>query len=432
MSDYRFQVPDGVSDITTDECTIKRCTENRIRAAFRGYGFNEVSTPAFEYLDVFSNRNIAIEQEHMFKLIDPNGRVLVLRPDVTVPIARMVSTGTKTVQKPLKLFYVSDVYRINPMQSSDEREFTQAGIEMVGADSTEADGEVIAVAVEALAASGLDDFRIDIGQVKFFQSIIDEIDIPTADKEKVRSYIHNKNLVAVEEFLDSRGINGKYKELLLLIPVLYGEPEEVLSRAREFRLNEGAKKALKDIEEAYGIIKEYGYEKYVSVDLGMVSELAYYTGIIFKGFTRDLGYIICSGGRYDDLYGEFGEKMAATGFAINVNRVVQALRNQKKEEKQDERSYLLSYEKRDRRKAIETAKRLRNAGYCIELDIMARSLQELLDYAKGKGIMGIIAIEEGSRLKVTDTKTGISKTTSIPGMVASAWDGRLDNISGWH
>lgn len=432
MTDYGCQVPDGVNDILADECALKRGTENRVRGVFQGHGFHEVSTPTFEYLDVFNNKKVVLEQEEMFKLIDPSGRILVLRPDVTVPIARMVSTNMKAAPKPLKLFYISDVYRVNQTQSTNQREFTQAGVEVIGVNNAEADGEIIAVAVEALLSSGLEDFRIDIGQVGFFESIIDEIDISGVDKKRVRNFIQHKNLVAVEEFLDSRGINGRYKDLLLSIPVLYGEVEEVLERAREFQLNNGATKALDEIEEVYQIVKEYGFKQYVSVDLGMVNEFLYYTGIIFKGFTRDLGYIICSGGRYDSLYEEYGDPCPATGFAINVNRVVQALKKQRRDESFGEKSYILSYARKDRKKAIDIAKKLRNAGYSIELDILMRGMEELMEYAKGKGVKGIIGIEEGSRLRITDTGTGLSSITGVSAMIASAWDDRLESISGWH
>lgn len=432
MSDYRYQVPDGVRDILTDECTMKRKVEDRVRSVFKGYGFCEVSTPTFEYMDVFTSREIAVEQQDMFKLIDPSGRVLVMRPDVTVPIARMVSTEMRAATRPIKLFYISDVFRINRMQSSNQREFTQGGVEFIGAKTVEADGEVIASAIQSLLDAGLDNFRIDIGQVAFFHSIIDEIDIPDRDKDKVTAYIHHKNLVAVEEFLDRTGVNGRYKELLLSIPVLYGNVDEILKRAMEFKLNERATEALKDIQRVYDYVREYGFEKYLSIDLGMVSEFSYYTGITFKGFTKDLGYIICSGGRYDNLYAEFGLPCPATGFAINIDRVVEAIKRQRRGIEPDSNRYIISYCTGNRNKAIDAAKRLRNAGYCIELDTMATDRDQLLGYAREKGYKGIIEVGEGSRLTVVDTDTGLGVVTSVPGMIASLWDDRRYAISGWH
>lgn len=432
MPDYRYQVPEGVRDILTDECTLKRKVEGQIRKVFRSYGFCEVSTPTFEYMDVFTSREVAVEQQDMFKLIDTSGRVLVMRPDVTVPIARMVATEMGDVTRPVKLFYISDVYRINRMQSSNQREFTQGGVEFIGAKNVEADGEVIASAIQALLDTGLDNFRIDIGQVAFFRSIIDEIDIPDRDKDMLTMYIHHKNLVAVEEFLDRTGVNGRYKELLLSIPVLYGNVDEILKRAMDFLLNERAAGALKDIHHVYDYVREYGFEKYLSVDLGMVSEFNYYTGITFKGFTRDLGYIICSGGRYDNLYAEFGQPCPATGFAINIDRVVEAIRRQQGNPEPCRTYYIVDYGAGDRKKAIDAARRLRNAGFYIELNTMAADRDLLVRYALEKGCKGVIEVGEGSRLTVIDTSSGLRTETSVTCMIKGFRDERSQAVSGWH
>jgi len=432
MSDYRFQVPEGVEDVVVEECATRRRIEGRIREVFTGHGYHEVSTPTFEYLDVFNREVTALEQEQMYKFVDTQGRIVVLRPDVTVPIARMVVTKMKGAVRPLKLFHISDVFRIGNLQSASEREFTQAGIEVVGAPGIEADGEIIAVAVNALLSAGLDDFRIDIGQVEFFESIIDDIDIPDEDKKKIRHYIQHKNLVAVEEFLDSKGINGTFKDILLSIPILYGEVKDVLEKAYAFKLNQRAMKALKDIEEVYKMVTDYGYQEYVSVDLGMLNQFSYYTGIIFKGFTRDLGYIICSGGRYDNLYAQFEDDCPATGFAIDVNKVVQALKNQNRQENYREKYFLLTYDSKDRKKAIDTAQKLRDAGLYVELDITKKGLETLKKYAEQKGIKRVIAIGDGSKLEVFDVQRSISLTTSLPGIIARFWQDEGKSIIGWH
>ncbi|NLZ91925.1 MAG: ATP phosphoribosyltransferase regulatory subunit, partial [Clostridiales bacterium] len=222
MGDYRRQVPEGVADILADECAVKREAEAAVRGVFLGHGLREVCTPAFEYLDVFSTGQAVLEQEQMFKLTDPKGRILVIRPDITIPIARMAATNMKGEPKPHKLFYISEVFRVNGNGADGLREFTQAGVEMIGIPGVEADGECISIAIQAMKTAGIEDFRIDIGQVEFLESIIDEIKISGEDKEDLRNYIKHKNLVAVEEFLDKKKVNGKLKELLLLIPVLYG------------------------------------------------------------------------------------------------------------------------------------------------------------------------------------------------------------------
>ena len=164
----------------------------------------------------------------------------------------------------------------------------------------------------------------------------------------------------------------------------------------------------------------------------MVKELPYYTGIIFKGFTRDLGYIICSGGRYDNLQKDFGEDTPATGFAININRVVQALYKQSWQRTCCQRSFIMKCSGADRKKAISTAQKLRSAGLYVDLDMTASSISEVLAYAREKGVGRVITLQEGSRLKVTDTATGKQSVTSIPGILASLSSDRSKCISGWH
>ena len=171
MGDYRRQVPEGVADILADECAVKREAEAAVRGVFLGHGLREVCTPAFEYLDVFSTGQAVLEQEQMFKLTDPKGRILVIRPDITIPIARMAATNMKGEPKPHKLFYISEVFRVNGNGADGLREFTQAGVEMIGIPGVEADGECISIAIQAMKTAGIEDFRIDIGQVEFLESI---------------------------------------------------------------------------------------------------------------------------------------------------------------------------------------------------------------------------------------------------------------------
>lgn len=432
MEDFCKQVPEGVADILIDECTVKREAEATIRDVFLSHGLGEVCTPTFEYLDVFYRGQGALKQEDMFKLTDPRGRLLVIRPDVTIPVARMVATNMKTQPRPLKLFYISDVFRVSPMGPEGQREFTQAGVELIGIPDAEADGECISTAIEALKAAGIGNLRLDVGQVEFFESIIDELDLSVKDKQCMRQFIKHKNLAAVEEFLDQKEINGNLKDLLLSVPVLYGNAREVLERAREFPLNDSAIKALYDIEKTCKVVEEYGYDECISVDLGMVRELSYYTGIIFKGFTRDLGYIICSGGRYDRLQGRFGEDLPATGFAINVNRVVQGLYNQNSGKVRGQKSFVLKCDDKTTKKAIGVAQKLRAAGFYIDLELSGKSVEDTIYYAGTKGVGGVILLKEGSRLKVIDLFTNKHSITSVPGIIARFSKDNEKCTLAWH
>ena len=161
---WKVQVPEGVQDFLPEECYNKRKVEEKLRKSFYLRGYNEIDTPIFEYLDMFTGSAAAIEQEKMYKFFEPGSRIMVLRPDITMPIARVVATKLKSSPLPIRLSYISSVYRYEDLQSAKQRDIAQAGIELLGARGPEADAEVIATAVESLRDLGLSEFQIDIGQ----------------------------------------------------------------------------------------------------------------------------------------------------------------------------------------------------------------------------------------------------------------------------
>ncbi len=327
MSQWRFHTPDGVADILPDDCARMREIESSIRQVFRRRGFAEIRTPGLEYYDVYATGRGLAPQEDLFKFFDAQGRILALRYDGTVPAARLAATLLRDEAPPLRLSYVEPMFRYGEPGGIRQREFTQAGVELMGAASPEADAEVLCTAMEALRAAGLQDFQVSVGQVAFFKGLREAWGLSAEEADLLSRLIDSKEMVALEEMADRIGLRGDDREALLQMPSLYGS-YEVLDRMEALVGNPVSRDALANLRGILEILEDAGQLSAVSVDLGMLRSLDYYTGMIVKGFTYGIGYPILSGGRYDNVVSEFGRTLSSTGFSIGVDRLMSALRRQ--------------------------------------------------------------------------------------------------------
>lgn len=317
--------PNGLADILWDEAELKFNIESAAREVFRHNGYKIVQPPTFEYFDVYDAAT-PNKAESMFKFFDVDGRTLALRPDFTTSIARLAATKPMCEELPLRLCYSGSTFRNDEAFSQTrQREFSQVGIELIGENSAAADAEIIKTTIEVLAKAGLKQFQLDIGQVAYFMEIAKDSGLNKQQADTLRELINDKDFVAIEALLDKMEIKGSKKKLFMDMPTLFGDASVIDTAFAQAELCEGAKNALNNIKRVYEILKQNGLEKYVSVDLGMVPHMDYYTGIIFKGFTYGIGFPICSGGRYDNLMEKFGRALPATGAAIGVERLMAAL-----------------------------------------------------------------------------------------------------------
>lgn len=282
MIELRKQLPDGVQDYMPRECAIKRGLEEKLRQELKANGFKEVETPAFEYFDVFSKGIGAYMQEKMIKFFDLKGRILSLRPDITVPIARMVGTQDMAAGAPLRLFYIQDAYSAGGYTIAQRGEYTQAGAEYIGRAGSGADAEMIAMAIRMMLVSGVRDFKLDIGQVGYFKGIVEDMGLSDDNMEAIRSLVDSKNSIELEFTLDNLGISGDTKERIMALPGLFGGAE-VIAEAERLVSNETSLKALANLSEVYDALCKMGYSKYITLDLGMLHKLGYYSGVVFRG-----------------------------------------------------------------------------------------------------------------------------------------------------
>ncbi len=326
MDKFKKQVPDGVEDCLPAECYIKKEMEAALRKRFILSGYDEIETPSYEYLDVFQSGVGAYMQESMIKFVGPNGRILVLRPDLTVPIAR-VAAAKLTNEGVKRLFYIQNSYAAAEPAIGKSGEFTQAGIELIGDADSSADAEVIALAVRALQTAGLKTFTIDIGQVAYFKALVSGLDLEEAQIDALRHAVDTKDIIEIESMANRLGITGRQRKQVLALPSLFGGAE-VFDKALALSDEQGCREAVENLRSVYELLSEFGISEYISIDFGMLHDIAYYSGIIFRGLTPEIGFPVVSGGRYDDLLGKFGEPSPATGFALGIKRVMIAMERQ--------------------------------------------------------------------------------------------------------
>jgi ATP phosphoribosyltransferase regulatory subunit len=319
------QLPHGVADLYLEDAARKTRAEARLRETFARAGYSEVIPPTFEYYEALGAEASPQVRKEIYRFPDRDGRMLALRADPTIPIARLVSTKLTSYPPPLRLFYVANVFRHKEPKASRRREFTQAGIELIGAGTARADAEVIALTVHALRAVGLAEFRLRLGAMDILNALLDPSELNETQRELVKSALERKNERALVALLQDAPITDTARRALTALPTLAGETD-TLERARAlFRANERALAAVERLASVWRLLEVLGVADAITLDPGMVRGMAYYTGIVFEGFAEGIGFPILSGGRYDNLLAHFGTPMPACGFAIGVERVLAAL-----------------------------------------------------------------------------------------------------------
>ena len=327
MKTYDLISPEGTRDLIHDDCAAVRSMEKRLRKIFKSRGYSEVITPGLEFYDVFNMKSHHFPQETMYKLTDTKGRLLVVRPDSTMPIARVVSTRFRDGMLPLRLFYSQTVVRNKPGMRGRSDEIRQTGIELIGSASRRADLEVLFTAIEALSSIEKDDFRLEIGHIGLFKELVRRLGADADTVENIRSLIEVKNYPALCDLLDDFKGNPAAAALKKL-PRLFGE-EEVFDEAEGIFSDEETNNIISELRKIYGSLTNAGFGGKIIIDLGLVNRMEYYTGIVIKGYTGGFGDAVLSGGRYDKLLSEYGYDVPATGFAVNVDAAAKVLRRNK-------------------------------------------------------------------------------------------------------
>lgn len=391
MKKYDRITPEGTRDALFAECTLRREIENRLHGLFASRGYSEIITPTLEFYDVFNRDAQPFPMEKLYKLTDSKGRLMVLRPDNTVPIARVCATRLRNAALPLRLCYQQTIYLSSPSLKGRDDEITQAGIELIGSDSHMADLEVIAAAIDALKACG-EDFTLELGNAAFFGELMAQLSANEETKNTIRECIEAKNYPELGDILDALPQSDTTKALRML-PRLFGG-EEVFEKAAALCSGQRFASILKELHMLWRSVAQFAGTDRVTVDLGMVHRTDYYTGMILRGYLSGYGEEILSGGRYDKLLDEFGYDVPATGFAVNIDAVVKVLSRQQDAAPipQTNSNVLIWAAEGCEADAIEAAENLRKKGLVVEHSL-SETLDEAKDYAARHDIDTVLPIE---------------------------------------
>ncbi len=393
MRRYDLITPEGTRDYLFEECALKRIVENRTREIFKSMGYSRLITPGLEFYDVFSLNSRYFPQEELCKLTDQKGRLMVVRPDSTMPIARVAATRLKDAPLPLRLYYTQPVYNFAPSLKGRSTEVHQTGIELIGSESRMADVEVISAALSVLSTVGKDvpvklgmNCSLELGDVRIFRELMHRLTATPAQKEEIRDLIEAKNYPALNDMLDKLG-DDRITRALRKLPTLFGG-EEVFARAAEVFQDERIQAILDSMQALYRTIRSLAGETNVIVDLGLVNKTDYYTGLVIKGYMEGYGEEVISGGRYDKLLADFGYDVPAVGMAVNVDAVANVI-GKKYAPRAVPADVLVAAEAGYEAAAVLCADKLRETGLCVEYALDAETAEE---HARTRGIARLIRI----------------------------------------
>ncbi|MBE6098812.1 MAG: ATP phosphoribosyltransferase regulatory subunit [Anaerovibrio sp.] len=387
-----WEIPYGTRDFLPREAAEKRAIETAIAEEFNRWGYDEIVTPTVELLDTLTAVSGSDMEPHMFKLFDKNNRTLALRHEMTTPIARVAASRMKEEKLPLKLSYISSVFRYEQTQTGRQCEFHQAGVELLGSDKPTTDAEIIALAVSVMKQAGLNDFIICLGQVDFINGLMKQCGIGSKDKAKIRSAIEQRDLVGLNRIVDHTDISEDAKTKVKEIPLLHGG-KDVLKKAYSMINNEQSRKALDNLSEIYTLLEAYNVAEYITFDLGVIRDFSYYTGMVFEAYTPGLGYPLCGGGRYDNMLTDFGTELSATGFAVGIERIMLALERHGLKCEKKQRDVYVAFAAGKATEAIKAVQKLRRAGEACELAPGPSSEPEAEECRGGKGYQQLIFIK---------------------------------------
>lgn len=413
MKQQILHTPEGVRDIYSVEYGKKSVLEEKLQKVFHLYGYQDIQTPTFEYFDVFGKDIGTIPSKELYKFFDREGNTLVLRPDITPSIARAAMTVFDSENIPIRLCYKGNTFINHSSYQGRLHENTQAGAELIGVDSVEADAEMVVMAVNCLKEVGLKEFQIHIGSVNFFESLIEETKLSEENEARLRELISNRNYFGVDELLENVQTKEVTKLAFQALQELIGGVE-VLKEAKKIALNFKAIEAVKRLEELYQLLVAYGVEKYITFDLSMRGNYGYYTGIIFRGYTYGTGDAIVKGGRYDNLMEKFGKASPSVGFVIVVDELMNAFARQKLEIPYKCKNTFILYEENRQAEAIRLANEFRAGGKQTEL-VRKRPDKKLAEYiacAKRNLCVSMLYLNGAKDIEMVNLLTGTCKVVS--------------------
>lgn len=356
----QFSLPEGTRDLLQQECAVKRRMQACVEGVFNRWGYNEIITPSIEYYQTYQTGFMLPKDEMMYKFFDQQGRILTLRMDMTVPIARVVATRFKDQQPPFRFRYCANVYKVKEHLAGKQNEVTDCGIELIGLHQQESDLEVLHCACEVLDELALNECVLEIGDVNFFHQACQVYGIEGKDKAVMADLIDKKNLPALDQQVNTLKLDDQGKAFFLRLPWLCGDAT-VLDEALTACFNDELKAIVISLKKQNEALKQLTGVR-ITYDLSKVPHLNYYSGLIFEAYAQGVGTSILSGGRYDHLIEKFGPAMPAIGFSIKLDQLLPLMKVKKV------KKYALIYPQQMQIEALKQAAELRKQGI-VELRV---------------------------------------------------------------
>ncbi|OZB89980.1 ATP phosphoribosyltransferase regulatory subunit [Paenibacillus sp. XY044] len=356
-----FEKPSGVRDYVPYAVSKLRRIERDVLDCMSHWGYRQIMTPTMEYYDTVGVASSTSDRK-LFKLLNNRGTTLVLRSDMTAPIARVISSLLKEEPLPIRLSYHANVFRAIEEEAGREAEFFQTGVELVGDDSPEADAEVVALAIESLKAAGVSSFKIAMGHVGFLNGLFDEI-LPgsTEEQKSLKEGLLSRDFVGFRKTVSELGVTEEQQNWLEGLLRLRGG-QEICDQALELSSHPLARASISHLCKVWEVLEAYGVSEHVLIDLTMIGDFSYYTGMTFEGYASELGFPVCSGGRYDNLLKQFGRDVPATGFALKTNRILDGVNSV---QEAAVLPVLVCYDAAHRKEGLAVAARLRAQGQSV-------------------------------------------------------------------
>ena len=402
-----LHTPGGVRDIYGSACARKLEVQHSLEQVMHSYGFRNVQTPTFEYFDIFNKERGTAASNEMFKFFDRGNNTLVLRPDMTPAIARCVAKYFREETEQMRFCYTAQTFVSTGQYKGKLQEVTQVGAELFMDDSSDADAEMLALTIECLLESGLKEFQIEVGHADLFRALVEEAGFEEETIETLRDMIESKNFFGVEELLGKLTVQQGLKEVFVKLPELLENLKEAADFVRARSKSERVYKALERLEKLEEILKIYGLEDYVTIDLSMLSHYSYYTGVVFRAYTYGNGEAIASGGRYDGLVAQFGKEAPAIGLVIVLDQLMIAMERQKLFGETALGGTLLVYPKEVRAQALQEAKKMREGGQVVQMmrKSSKKEIEEYVAYAKRNGNDSLIYLtKDGEKQQMIEAK----------------------------
>ncbi len=413
-------IPKGVKDFLPINAVKIHYIQEMLHKTFKAWGYQTIIPPSLEFLSVLE-RGLGSDLHGCTQRFDDrhSGELLAFPSDITPQIARIFATRMHEAPLPQRLCYSGQVLRHTEQQAGKNREIFQSGVEMIGSASPSADAEMITMALECLEQLNAPDYTIDIGQVEFYRGILQGLELTPRQKTVIEQHLLHKDSSSLKMEIENLNITSRQADELLALPRLFGG-HDVLERAATVVNNERSKRALDNLHQVIRVLELYQVDEHITLDLGELRGLDYYSGVTFQGFLSGFGEAICLGGRYDQLTANYGRPAPATGFAFNLLNLLFAMPDTLEQAARPGIDILINAAEQHDSTAYSLARHLRNNGLSVCTDLGVEPSPQQLRKLHCRTLISIDT--DGDKAKVFSLKTKQTRQSTVTALLSDPVD----------